>query len=105
MRKTVKKLKEQYSTDTDERVWELNLPASKNSEPHRRISHDTAVTVTREVGEVMIRFTSSEAHKIVGIATDDPKTARSCKNELDIKSALIPNSMRTKSYESERRIK
>jgi len=83
MRKTVKKLKGQYSADIDKRVWGLNLPASRNSEPHRRISHDITVTVTTEVGEVVIRLTSPEAHKGVDIATDDTKAAKSCKiNEI-----------------------
>jgi hypothetical protein len=52
----------------------------------------------------MIRFTPSDAHKIVGIATNDPKTARSCKMNESCKSesALMSNSMRTKPYESDK---
>jgi hypothetical protein len=58
-------------------------PASKDAEPRRRISHDAAVTVAREVGEIMVRRASSEADQSAGIATNNPETARSCKvNEL-----------------------
>jgi hypothetical protein len=58
-------------------------PASKDAEPHCRISHDVAITVTREVSEVMVLGASPDADKSAGIATNDPKTARSCKmNEM-----------------------
>ena len=52
----------------------------------------------------MVRFASSEAHKIVGIATNDPETARSYKTNETSKSesAITSNSMRTKSYESDK---
>ena len=52
----------------------------------------------------MVRFASSEAHKIVCIATNDPETARSYKTNETSKSesAITSNSMRTKSYESDK---
>jgi hypothetical protein len=55
-----------------------NPPASKDAEPRRRVSHNAAVTVAREVGEVVIWRASSKADKIVSIATNDAKSARSC---------------------------
>ena len=55
-----------------------NPPASKDAEPCCRISHNAAVTVAGEVDEVMIWRASSKADKIVSIATNDAKTARSC---------------------------
>ena len=54
----------------------VNPPSCEDTKPHRGATHHDAVAIPWKVREIMIWCATSKAHEIVGVTTDDPKTAR-----------------------------
>jgi hypothetical protein len=54
----------------------VNLPSSEDTEPHCGATHHDAITIPWKVGEIMFWCATAKAHEIVGVATNDPETAR-----------------------------
>jgi hypothetical protein len=54
----------------------MNAPSSKDTKPHRRATHNDAITIPWKVGKIMLGCATPEAHKIVSVATNNAETAR-----------------------------
>ena len=54
----------------------VNPPSSKDTKPHRRVTHNDAIAIPRKVGEVMFCCTAPEAYKGGSVSTNNSKATR-----------------------------